>query len=996
MQKATRSATWSWSHLFQFFCIFVSYKVFLLDVVVAQNTTTINPVPVNVGVVLDFDKLLGKIGLSCINMSLSDFYATQGRSYRTRLVLNPRDSKMEVVGAAAAALDLIKNVEVQAIIGLQTSMEANFVINLGNKSQVPIISFSATSPSLTSLRSPYFFRSTQNDSSQVKAISAIVQAFGWREAVLIYIDNEFGDGVIPYLTDALEEINARVPYRSVISSSANDDQISLELYKLMTMPTRMFIVHMPPSLGTRLFAIAKQIGMMREGYAWVVTDGMTNIWSLTDTSTIDSMQGVLGVRTYVPRTNELENFRVRWKRKFQKDNPTILNFELNIFGLWAYDATFALAMAIENVSMANFSFSFNKTNVSNSGTDLETFGVSEIGPKLIQALSSTKFKGLTGDIHFVNGQLQSSVFQIVNVNGNGERRVGFWTPKTGLTRELYNSTNRITNPTDHKPNLDPIIWPGDTTSSPRGWEIPTNGKKLRIGVPMKLGFNQFIKVTWDPNSHIATSVTGYCIDVFNAAMAAMPYAVTYDFIPFATPDGKSAGTYNDLIFQVYNGTYDAVAGDTTIIANRSRYVDFTLPYTESGVSMIVPFREDKRKNAWVFLKPLTWDLWVTSACFFVFIGFVVWILEHRINEDFRGPPSYQAGTSFWFSFSTMVFAHRERVVSNLARFVVIIWCFVVLILTQSYTASLTSLLTVEQLQPTVTDIYELLKKKEKVGFKQGSFVEGILTGLNFVESQFIRYQSPEELHDLFVKGSANGGIAAALDEIPYLKVFLAKYCGKYTTVEPTFKTDGFGFVFPRGSPLVADVSRAILNVTQGEKMKQIERAWFKKESCLDPNTIVSSNSLGVESFWGLFLIAGVASISALIIFAAMFLYEQRNVLLRFNSETPIWRKIRIMSRIFDQRDLSSHTFRKSEVGDKIGNDRLHCIGSPNTNCPPSPSSYSNQTEPDSAFFVDQGRAAENHDLITPSGVASPENEIIPSPGRHSVELAANKNEPIRE
>ncbi|XWS17895.1 hypothetical protein CRYUN_Cryun33cG0107700 [Craigia yunnanensis] len=926
---------------FHLLCICLFINTLLLDGVVTHNIPTTTPV--NVGVVLDLDSLVGKIGLSCINMALSDFYAIHPH-YKTRLVFNIRDSKQDVVTAAAAALDLIKNVQVQAIIGPRTSMEANFVINLGNKSQVPIISFSATSPSLTSLRSPYFFRATQNDSSQVKAISAIVQAFGWREAVLIYIDNEFGEGIIPYLTDALQEINARVPYRSVITSSASDDQISQELYKLMTMPTRVFIVHMPPSLGTRLFAMAKQIGMMGEGYAWIVTDGMTNLWSLTDPSTIDSMQGVLGVRTYVPRTNELEDFRVRWKRKFQQDNPSIINAELNIFGLWAYDATFALAMAIENVSMGNFSF--RGTNVSSStGTDLETFGASQIGPQLIQALSNAKFRSLTGDIHFVSGQLQTSAFQIVNVNGNGERRVGFWTPKIGLVRQL-NLANRSTNST-YKPNLGPLIWPGDTTSPPRGWEIPTNGKKLRIGVPVMVGFSQFVKVIWDPNSHTATSVTGYCIDVFNAVMAAMPYAVTYEFIPFATPDGKSAGTYNDLIFQVYNGTYDAVVGDITIVANRSRYVDFTLPYTESGVSMVVPIRDSKRKNAWVFSKPLTWDLWVTSACFFVFIGFVVWVLEHRINVDFRGPPLYQAGTSFWFSFSTMVFAHRERVVSNLARFVVTIWCFVVLILTQSYTASLTSLLTVEKLQPTVTDINELLRKGEKVGFQQGSFVEGILKGLHFSESQLISYRSPEERHDLFVKGSANDGIAAALDEIPYLKLFLAKYCGKYTTVEPTFKTDGFGFVFPRGCPLVADVSRAILNVTESEKMKQIEDAWFNKESCPGSNTMVSSDSLGVESFWGLFLIAGVASISTLIIFAAMFLYEQRHVLLRFNSEIAIWRRIRIMSRLFDQRDLSSHTFRKSELEDKSGNDSVQSIGiagdSSNTNCPPSPSSYSNQT-----------------------------------------------------
>ena len=68
-------------------------------------------------------------------------------------------------------------------------MQANFIINLGEKAQVPIIAFSATSPSLTSLQRPYFFQAAQNSSSQVKAVSAIVQAYEWREVVPIYIDN---------------------------------------------------------------------------------------------------------------------------------------------------------------------------------------------------------------------------------------------------------------------------------------------------------------------------------------------------------------------------------------------------------------------------------------------------------------------------------------------------------------------------------------------------------------------------------------------------------------------------------------------------------------------------------------------------------------------------------------------------------------------------------------------------------------------------------------
>lgn len=236
--------------------------------------------------------------------------------------------------------------------------------------------------------------------------------------------------------------------------------------------------------------------------------------------------------------------------------------------------------------------------------------------------------------------------------------------------------------------------------------------------------------------------------------------------------------------------YDAVVGDVTIIANRSLYADFTLPYTESGVSMVVPIKDKRHKGAWTFLEPLTTDLWLISGAFFIFTGFVVWFLEHRVNDDFRGTTSNQLGTIFYFTFSTLVFAHREKVVSNLSRVVVIIWLFVVLVLQSSYTANLTSKLTVEQLQPTVTDINELLKTGAFVGYLDDSFMPALLKRLGFNESKMIAYQSPDEYNEAM----SNGSVAAIFDEIPYVKIFLSKYCNKYAMTGPTYKADGFGFV----------------------------------------------------------------------------------------------------------------------------------------------------------------------------------------------------------
>lgn len=73
------------------------FLLFSSSLAAAENTT----IPINVGVVLDLETRLGKMGMSCIDMALSDFYSSHGY-YSTRLILHTRDSMSDVVVAAAA------------------------------------------------------------------------------------------------------------------------------------------------------------------------------------------------------------------------------------------------------------------------------------------------------------------------------------------------------------------------------------------------------------------------------------------------------------------------------------------------------------------------------------------------------------------------------------------------------------------------------------------------------------------------------------------------------------------------------------------------------------------------------------------------------------------------------------------------------------------------------------------------------------------------------
>lgn len=103
------------------------------------------------------------------------------------------------------------------------------------------------------------------------------------------------------------------------------------------------------------------------------------------------------------------------------------------------------------------------------------------------------------------------------------------------------------------------------------------------------------------------------------------------------------------------------------------------------------------------------------------------------------------------------------------------------------------MLTVQQLSPTVTDVHELQKNWEYVGFHQGSYIDGLLVEIGFDTSKIKGYATPDD----FYSALSNGSIAAVVLEVPYIKLFLTKYNKGYTMVGPIYKSAGLHLRFPR-------------------------------------------------------------------------------------------------------------------------------------------------------------------------------------------------------
>ncbi|KAI4356974.1 hypothetical protein L6164_000951 [Bauhinia variegata] len=257
-----------------------------------------------------------------------------------------------------------------------------------------------------------------------------------------------------------------------------------------------------------------------------------------------------------------------------------------------------------------------------------------------------------------------------------------------------------------------------------------------------------------------------------------------------------------------------------------------LPFSESSVAMVVSVKHDERNNMWIFLKPLSWGLWLTI------------------------------GAAFMLT--------EERVVNNWSRFVLIVWVLAVLIITQSYAGSLASILTVQRLQPAFLDVNEIKRNNYSVGYQNGSFLKGFLIAeLGFNESKLKPCDSPEDYHHALLLGCKNGaGVAAIFGETFFLNLFLQKYGSRYKMVGPTYNTGGFGFAFPKKSPLVSYISRAILEVTEDkDKFGNITKKYFPDGIVHgDQSDSISSDcpSLTLKSFGGLFIITFGTSLLCLL------------------------------------------------------------------------------------------------------------------------------------
>ncbi|CAH2055138.1 unnamed protein product [Thlaspi arvense] len=779
---------------------------------------------VGVGLVVDLGSTQGKILEASFTLALSDFYRIN-TGYRTRVSVLARDSQGDPILALAAATNLLRNAKVEAIVvGAQTSQEAKLLAAVSEKAKVPVISTAV--PNQLSLNEyHHFLQLTHDPVTEAKGITSLIHDFNRTSVVVMYEDVDDWRESLQILVENFQDEGLHIDRIAsfVESSSSVENDMMNRLRKLETANAAVFVVHMSEILVSRLLQCAEKLGLMEQGYLWILTARTMDHVHYSDHFAVPSMQEVIGFRSCIPISAEVKNFTSRLRKLVAGDHVNAF-METEHSSVWAQDVACILATAVEKMSLRT------SANVSN----------------LLETIRQIRFKGLShNDIRIVGNKIQSSgTFEIVTMVGTGERRIGLWSCDSKRSI-MASSTNEL-----------------ETTIMPSGISrhrfLAENGdqkKLLRVLVPAGNKVPNLVSVRLDPETGVNT-VTGFCIEVFKTCIA--PYNYQLEFIPYTGNNDNLA-----YLLSTQKDKYDAAVGDITITSNRSSYVDFTLPFTDIGIGILTV--KKKSQGMWTFFEPFEKSLWLASGAFFILTGIVVWLVERSVNPEFQGSWGQQISMMLWFGFSTIVFAHREKLQKMSSRFLVIVWVFVVLILTSSYSANLTSTKTISRIQLDHQAVFASTTLSMKLG------------SINAVEA--------------YAQGLRDGTLSHVINEIPYLSLLLGYYPDVFVMTDRETSTNGFGFMFQKGSGLAPKISQEIAKLRSLGALKDMEKRWFQKLDSLN----VHSNGNGVASpnedddaskrftfreLRGLFIIAGVAHA---IVLALHLLHIRREIFTKLQS-----------------------------------------------------------------------------------------------------------------
>uniref|UniRef100_A0A8C4TH49 Glutamate receptor n=1 Tax=Erpetoichthys calabaricus TaxID=27687 RepID=A0A8C4TH49_ERPCA len=413
---------------------------------------------------------------------------------------------------------------------------------------------------------------------------------------------------------------------------------------------------------------------------------------------------------------------------------------------------------------------------------------------------------------------------------------------------------------------------------------PASGTCIRDSVPCRKQLN--MSESHEVVAPLKCCCKGFCIDILKRLAKTVGF--TYDL--YLVTNGKHGkkidGVWNGMIGEVVYRRADMAIGSLTINEERSEVVDFSVPFVETGISVMVS-RSNGTVSPSAFLEPYSPAVWVMMfvMCLTV-VAVTVFIFEFFSPVGYNrslasgkkpGGSKFTIGKSIWLLWA-LVFNNSvpvENPRGTTSKIMVLIWAFFAVIFLASYTANLAAFMIQEEYIDTVSGLSDRKFQRpydQYPPLKFGTVPNGS-TEKNIRSNYPDMHQYMDKYNQKGVEEAINNLKTGKLDAFIYdaavLNYMARKDEGcKVMTIGSgkVFATTGYGIALQKGSRWKRAVDLALLQFVGDDEIEMLERLWLSG-ICHNDKIEVMSSKLDIDNMAGVFYMLLVAMGLSLLVFA---------------------------------------------------------------------------------------------------------------------------------
>ncbi|TDH11705.1 hypothetical protein EPR50_G00063580 [Perca flavescens] len=484
-----------------------------------------------------------------------------------------------------------------------------------------------------------------------------------------------------------------------------------------------------------------------------------------------------------------------------------------------------------------------------------------------------------------DGYLSNPFLDVISwTPGSGWEDVGWW--ENGVLRLRYPAWSRygpFLKPPDDAQHLRVV------TLEERPFVIveladAASGTCIRDSVPCRRPLNA--SAIHEGVAPMKQCCKGFCIDILKRLAKIVGF--TYDL--YLVTNGKHGkkidGVWNGMIGEVVYKRADMAIGSLTINEERSEVVDFSVPFVETGISVMVS-RSNGTVSPSAFLEPYSPAVWVMMfvMCLTV-VAVTVFIFEFFSpvgynrslqNGKKAGGSTFTIGKSVWLLWA-IVFNNSvpvENPRGTTSKIMVLIWAFFAVIFLASYTANLAAFMIQEEYIDTVSGLSDKKfqhPEEQYPPLKFGTVPNGS-TEKNIRSNYPDMHQYMGKYNQRGVEDAINNLKTGKLDAFIYdaavLNYMARKDEGcKVMTIGSgkVFATTGYGIALHKNSRWKRPLDLALLQLVGDDEIEMLERLWLSG-ICHNDKIEVMSSKLDIDNMAGVFYMLLVAMGLSLLVFA---------------------------------------------------------------------------------------------------------------------------------